>query len=732
MTSADEPPISCRCPHCQARLKVRAHDAGQRRQCPQCGKRIKVPGAPGKPRRGGETASKPAASPPGSGSGVAHVVLVCPYCQTRLYASRQEVGQTMVCPHCLESVAVAAHEPPAARPESPRAVSPSARDEGSCGAGAQALDRGESDDYQLSDPIELPKHRSVSGALADLLDQHDVTSGVPGAGSAERASPPDRDPGAPPRPREFGVKCPVCDTMIYATEAEIGTTKACPDCYSALVVPPPRPKPRRVSDVVDSDYANDELVLGPPAELEIYRPADKDVAPRTVGETALAQAEREQAAREQEEPELPLAPLWTGVFAFLPDFVLIVRLVVNGILVGLTPSWGITVAGYIASDDPTVQFYGVVGCVALTVMIVVSVVVTCMHFLTVLLDSAEGCEKIENWPTDSVIDWVAESFSLLMAAFFAAAPGTLAGFLGRAIGMSYETTWLLAGLSVYVFFPVAQLSILESASLTNPLSKPILASLRNQFLLWCTFYIMALFIALAVAIALFSARLNHPPAMFVARGIFLVAAGFLYFRLLGRLAWACQMRHSARRIRVMTQQIRSRVHRHQIAAQPTDTGQPRTIRPVIPALVETTDPRFCMHGSLNCPLSVGAPMISLDRSACLDLYSATQHWRGQGGWVHGAGQRHRPCSGTLCRSRQTGFHPAHPDQGGISMARKEAHGNVPYRSHWKRRVTLVLSALLVLGLSVALRHYSGPHNVRAQASAGPRGRPRPRYRIAGT
>ena len=107
--------------------------------------------------------------------------------------------------------------------------------------------------------------------------------------------------------------------------------------------------------------------------------------------------------------------------------------------------------------------------------------------------------------------------------------------------MSYETTWLLAGLSVYVFFPVAQLSILESASLTNPLSKPILASLRNQFLLWCTFYIMALFIALAVAIALFSARLNHPPAMFVARGIFLVAAGFLYFRLLGRLAWACQM-----------------------------------------------------------------------------------------------------------------------------------------------------------------------------------------------
>ena len=69
--------------------------------------------------------------------------------------------------------------------------------------------------------------------------------------------------------------------------------------------------------------------------------------------------------------------------------------------------------------------------------------------------------------------------------------------------------------------------------------------------------------------------------------------------------------------------------------------------------------------------------------------------------------------------------PRTPDQGGISMARKEAHGNVPYRSHWKRRVTLVLSALLVLGLSVALRHYSGPHNVRAQAPPVSWARPAP-------
>ena len=396
MTSADEPPISCRCPHCQARLKVRAHDAGQRRQCPQCGKRIKVPGAAGKPRRGGETASKPAASPPGSGSGVAHVVLVCPYCQTRLYASRQEVGQTMVCPHCLESVAVAAPRTACRTARISAGSQPiCARTKAAAEPEPERWSTHESDDYQLSDPIELPKHRSVSGALADLLDQHDVTSGVPGGhGSAERASPPIAIPG--PHPAHAQVRCEV-PRLRHDDLRHRGRDRH-DEGMSGLLQHLGRPaaasRTARVSDVVDSDYANDELVLGPPAELEIYRPADKDVAPRTVGETALAQAEREQAAQEaQEEPELPLAPLWTGVFAFLPDFVLIVRLVVNGILVGLTPSWGITVAGYIASDDPTVQFYGVVGCVALTVMIVVSVVVTCMHFLTVLLDSAEGCRR---------------------------------------------------------------------------------------------------------------------------------------------------------------------------------------------------------------------------------------------------------------------------------------------------------------------------------------------------
>jgi flagellar biosynthesis protein FliQ len=94
---------------------------------------------------------------------------------------------------------------------------------------------------------------------------------------------------------------------------------------------------------------------------------------------------------------------------------------------------------------------------------------------------------------------------------------------------------------LYAFLPITQLSILESASLVNPLSGPILRSLHHQFLLWCTFYLMTFVISLIVAIILASVQVDHPTLVFIIAAVLIAFATFLYMRLLGRLAWACQM-----------------------------------------------------------------------------------------------------------------------------------------------------------------------------------------------
>ena len=121
----------------------------------------------------------------------------------------------------------------------------------------------------------------------------------------------------PQPPHEFAIKCPVCDTLVYVTEKEIGQRRTCPDCFSTIDITPPRPKPRRVNEVDDADYADDEpFELSAPAELDLYRPSGRDGPTRTVGEQALRNAERELAERERDETGLPGAPLWTGVFQF--------------------------------------------------------------------------------------------------------------------------------------------------------------------------------------------------------------------------------------------------------------------------------------------------------------------------------------------------------------------------------------------------------------------------------
>ena len=119
MNSSSDSSVSYLCPRCQAKLTAHVEDAGQRRECPQCGKLVKVPGTSravprhrAGPVRPGES---DAASAPGRG--IANLPVICPLCGTRMYATRQQMGQTMVCPDCLESVVVPDQAPPQRKPK---------------------------------------------------------------------------------------------------------------------------------------------------------------------------------------------------------------------------------------------------------------------------------------------------------------------------------------------------------------------------------------------------------------------------------------------------------------------------------------------------------------------------------------------------------------------------------------------------------------------------------------
>ena len=189
------------------------------------------------------------------------------------------------------------------------------------------------------------------------------------------------------------------------------------------------------------------------------------------------------------------------------------------------------------------QFAGVAISIMSLLLTVICFAYIAISCLTILQETASGNDRIESWPESSLIDWLAESLAVLMAVFFSITPGMPVLWTSNWTGMPLSICWLFVGISLYMFFPIVQLSVLESSSLTTPVSQPILHSLRNESLLWFTFYMITFAIGLLVAITLTALRPETPMLLLIVVGIFWVFASFMYFRLLGRLAWACHVRH---------------------------------------------------------------------------------------------------------------------------------------------------------------------------------------------
>ena len=567
MTTPGSRSVSYLCPQCNAALTAREDDAGQRQACTQCGKMIKVPGRPSAPPGSG-TARAPAQGAAPQTAGVANVAVLCPICGTRMYATREQLGKSMVCPDCLETVPVPA-SPSASRPPKasiprpaatrPAATQPAATQPATTGNAPQAprgatpapaKDSVADDDdggLRLSDPIDIPSDKVLPQRFSELLrdgqpapDSEDVADWP-----VEPATTPTKSP-SPPRAStddEYSVKCPVCDTLLYASPDEIGKRKDCPDCHSSVEIKAPRRKPRRVDPVREEDYEGHEFVLSEPVPVDIHRQTEQGKNPKTMGEDALRNAEREYERKHAEEDvEPPASPLWTGLFSFFPASPVILRWVVFALLIGLVCKLSLLIHGWNVCGGPIQHFYSLAGMTARSLLFILTTLSLGATCLAILQDTANGQDEISQWPEGGLFGMLAGAFPFAMAVFFSLLPGIILYTLAGVVGVMEASRWIFLEFSLYLLFPVVQLSILESDSLTMPFSQPILRSLRDEFLLWFTFYLTSLALALIVAVMYAGVTWDTSFLVLLVMGAVWIFLLFLYFRLLGRLAWATQVR----------------------------------------------------------------------------------------------------------------------------------------------------------------------------------------------
>jgi len=150
--------------------------------------------------------------------------------------------------------------------------------------------------------------------------------------------------------------------------------------------------------------------------------------------------------------------------------------------------------------------------------------------LTILTQTANGVDRIEEWSTEDYVEWFFEALylvnSLILSVLIGWGVESLTSTLPPGVG---------AGAAVFLTFPVILLSMLETGSVLNPISPAVWGSLLRTWWAWLGFYVLAGSLVAAVVGVEHGLRALGGPWAALPAAIFTATAMLVYFRLLGRL-----------------------------------------------------------------------------------------------------------------------------------------------------------------------------------------------------
>ena len=478
MASANPQLTSFACPSCGAQYEFPATMAGRSGRCASCGATFAVPKSTARTPK--ESASVAAArgtifDEEERESSPQYIPIVCRVCQTLYYGQPDQVGKTLKCPDCD------------ARNEVPPPPKPKPKNT------PEAL---EGEQYELWDADTQPLPSAMLAA----------------------------------QPKYIAVKCRHCDTLMYATEKQIGQSISCPDCGKAHQVPAPA-TPKQKRSVIAADAPRLDPAFAPVERPPVLTPeveqrieAELDATP--YGQ-ALAESRRTGkplTVDSRGRPILPRWPLLTGILPFMISPGVPVRWV--GLSIALGASLVVLLYGLaIAASGGMGALAGMclfaIGCV----MTLVSVAIVTSTLQVIVSESSEGNKQIQAWPR--ILDSMGDFFLFAVAGMVSAFPGWL---LGQLVGERFELKVLCVAVSMLLCFPIILLSQLDFSSIWAVVSPKVLGSMMRCPFSWLTFYIETAAIA---AVCLAAA---YPGSLWLL--VFAALAGaLLYARLLGRLAW---------------------------------------------------------------------------------------------------------------------------------------------------------------------------------------------------
>ena len=482
MTGSDNAFIEFHCRRCFTALRASKSEAGAKRRCPTCQLVMTVPP---KSRPHPVSGEYPLANltEPSPVAGQRYVTVVCPLCYTRMHAAEDQIGRRLECPECGTVVPVTPPKQPK-RPKKIVTVNPA--------EGYALRAAGEGSSAQPREPTYLP------------------------------------------------VYCTLCNTMMHATEDQVGQEISCPDCNTRTIVPAPVPA------VAHKPWLTDGVegyTVGEPIDTPEYEARIDYGLIRRSADTTSENGETLEIVDPSPVPAPDCRPMVAGVFG-RPFFsgiwmrwlgltlglfsVLALVLIVRFLASGLGPGYGsIGAAILVVLASAAAMFFAVAWAAVMAV-----------GFLIVLRDTSYGYDKIEESSNEGFIDWIADAFYVLNALAISMLPSLAIEQVRVALDWP---VWFCVLLGPWLVFPIVLLSMLETDSPLNPFSPAVLRSLLGARWLWGMFYLETALLVAGFG-SLSTVLCTAPLLAFFAIPVLLVALLMIYARLLGRLAWCCSGR----------------------------------------------------------------------------------------------------------------------------------------------------------------------------------------------
>jgi DNA-directed RNA polymerase subunit M/transcription elongation factor TFIIS len=466
--------------------------AGKRGRCVSCHTEFAVP-ASVPPARGGPPSiadlfDEDEDRPP------QYIAVECHVCQTRMYGRPHEVGKKLRCPDCGALTVV---PPPKQKPKKniPAAL--------------------EGDQYELWDADDQPLPSALAAA----------------------------------QPKYIAVKCRQCETLMYATEKQVGQMIACPDCGTKHKVPPPaksKPKPQVLAADADTpqlDPAADPgerppVIIPPRAKMEYEQQQEAKYA------SALEESRRTGKPMRIDargRPIMPRQPLVTGAWRMLVTEEVIARCIVLSIVLGF--------AGQFLAEALLTPLQGMAEAIKLIftvlggVLAATWVAMAAPFIVAIIGESADGEDKLQQPPRLLAFDWFGEMFSVLMAGSVAGLCGLGVWHLARLATLGPIVSMAIVVIVVVTVFPVTLLSTLLEGAPFGVLSPRLIRSFGRCGGAWLLFYVQTYLLAGLVGVAgwlfwqILRPRRGDETIVIWCLGPIAIAALLVDMRLLGRLAW---------------------------------------------------------------------------------------------------------------------------------------------------------------------------------------------------